>query len=76
MQNKSLFNSLAIVSLIAFAAASETFPSLNESLQLVPFKDEVTFIINNLVSYKIIDDHGIRFRARMGSGNDNFSLVF
>jgi cation-transporting ATPase 13A1 len=44
MQNKSLFNSLVIVSLIAFSAASETFPSLNESLQLVPFKDEVIII--------------------------------
>ncbi|KAJ3411685.1 hypothetical protein HDV05_001846 [Chytridiales sp. JEL 0842] len=40
VKNKSLYNSIMIVSLIAAAAASEISPDLNDWMQLVPFPDE------------------------------------
>ena len=40
MQNKSMINSLSIVSFIAFAAAAELSDELNAYMQLVPFPDE------------------------------------
>eukprot|EP00842_Homolaphlyctis_polyrhiza_P005150 jgi/Hompol1/5636/HPOL_004583-RA len=42
-KNKAMFNSLAIVGAIAFAAASEVSEDLNDWMQLVPFPDEFRF---------------------------------
>lgn len=39
-ENKSMYNSLLIVSFIAFAAGAELFDELNSTMQLVPFPDE------------------------------------
>lgn len=40
-ENRGLLNALLIVGGIAFLCASESFPELNEWLQLVPFPDDV-----------------------------------
>ena len=40
MKNKAMFNSLAIVFFIAFAAGAELFDELNSTMQLVPFPQE------------------------------------
>ena len=40
IQNKAMFNSLCIVSFIAFAAGAELFDELNSMMQLVPFPPE------------------------------------
>ena len=42
-QNKSMINSLVIVFAIAFLAASELFPELNDTMQLVSFPTEFRY---------------------------------
>ena len=51
-QNKALYNSLLVVTFVAFAAALEISSDLNDTMQLVPFEEEFRM---KLLSVMVLD---------------------